>query len=154
MENYNMTDQLGTATLIEPEKNIETQQEDMEFSSSIQDVMSAPIDSPPMNTASEAMMMHPQIAASVAAAAAAGGNGGSKKNSGYPLNLTKEQVEALVAGVAAVIGVSGPVQEKLSDIIPSFFNEFGKLSTTGMAVTALIVAVIFFFLRQFFVKSR
>lgn len=140
-----MTDQLGTATIIEPKKNIEKEQE-MEFSSSIQDVMSAPIDTPPISSAQEAaaMMVHPALVSEKKAPA----------STGYPLNLSKAQVEALVAGVSAVIGVSGPIQEKLGDIVPNFFNEFGKLSTTGMAITVLVVAVVFYFLRQFVIKSR
>lgn len=145
-----MSDQMGTATLIQPKKNIEEKQEEdnMEFSSTIQDVMSAPIDSAPMSSAGaeQMMMMTPQMVAAGAAS--------EKKSasSGYPLNLTKAQVEALVAGVAAVAGVSGPIQDKLADMIPNFFNDMGKLSMTGMAVTVLVVAVIFYFLRQFVVK--
>lgn len=141
-----MTDQMGTATIIETKKNVEKEQEDMEFSSSIQDVMSAPIDAPPMSTnEAAAMMVHPALAPEKKSSSA---------SSGYPLNLSKAQVESLVAGVAAVIGVSGPVQEKLSDIIPNFFNELGKLSTTGMAVTVLVVAVVFYFLRQFVIGKK
>ncbi len=137
MENFTMTDQMAGATAIEPKKNIEEKQ--MEFSSSIQDVMTAPIDSPPISTG-EAVYM-----------------GESKKtssSSGYPLNLTKSQMESLVAGVSAVIAVSGPIQEKLSDMIPSFFNEMGKLSATGMAVTVLVTAIVFYFLRQMVVKNH
>jgi hypothetical protein len=148
MENMNMADQMGSATVISrpdieeitPEKNIDEQQ--MEFSSSIQDVMSAPIDMPPMMTTAAESMMAPQVVSEKKSA-----------SSGYPLNLTKAQVEALVAGVAAVIGVSAPVQEKLSELIPSFFNEMGRLSSTGMAVTVLIVAIAFYFLRKVVVKK-
>jgi hypothetical protein len=148
MENMNMNDQMGSATLISrpdieeitPEKNIDEQQ--MEFSSSIQDVMSAPIDMPPMMTTAAEAIMAPQVVSEKKSA-----------SSGYPLNLTKDQVEALVAGVAAVIGVSAPVQEKLSELIPSFFNEMGRLSTTGMAVTVLIVAIAFYFLRRVVTKK-
>lgn len=134
-----MNDQMGGATLIEPKKNIEEQK--MEFSSSIQDVMSSPIDMPPAPTTSDAVYMSSEPKKSAA-------------SSGYPMNLTKEQVESLLAGVAAVIGVSGPVQDKLGDMIPSFFNEMGKLSPTGMAVTVLVVAIVFYFLRQVVVKNR
>ncbi len=137
MENYTMTDQMGGATVIEPKKNIEEKQ--MEFSSSIQDVMTAPIDAPPIQTTDSTYMSETKK---------------SSGASGYPLNLTKSQVESLVAGVAAVIGVSGPIQEKLGDMIPNFFNDLGKLSPTGMAVTVLVVAIIFYFLRQMVVKNR
>ena len=136
MENFTMTDQLGGATEIEPKKNVEEKQ--MEFSSSIQDVMSAPIDAPPALTSTSEPAYE------------------TKKSSGtgYPLNLTKSQVEALIAGVAAVVAVSGPVQDKLSDMIPSFFNDMGKLSPTGMGVTVLVTAIVFYFIRQMVVKNR
>ena len=112
----------------------------MEFSSSIQDVMTAPIDAPPMSTGEAPVYMtEPKKASSP---------------SGYPLNLTKAQMESLVAGVAAVIAVSGPVQDKLGDMIPSFFNDLGKLSATGMAVTVLVTAIVFYFLRQIVVKNH
>lgn len=127
---------MGGATEIEPKKNIEEKQ--MEFSSSIQDVMTAPIDAPPVMQSNDTVYETKK----------------SSGSSGYPLNLSKQQVEALVAGVAAIIGVSGPVQDKLGDMIPSFFNDMGKLSPTGMAVTVLVVAIVFYFLRQMVVKNR
>lgn len=150
MENFNMADQLGTATLIAQKKNIEEKQEEanMEFSSTIQDVMSAPIDSAPMSSMQNEQMMMPQMVAAGAVASS------DKKSSGYPFNLSKAQVEALVAGVAAVAGVSGPIQDKLAEMIPNFFNDLGKLSMTGMGVTVLVVAIIFYFLRQMVVKSN
>lgn len=135
-----MTDQMGGATVIQPKKNVEKEQ-DMEFSSSIQDVMTSPIDMPPVPTTSEAVYTSAETKK-------------SGSNSGYPLNMTKEQVESLLAGVAAVIGVSGAVQEKLGDMIPNFFNDMGKLSPTGMAVTVLVVAIVFYFLRQVVVKRH
>ncbi len=73
----------------------------------------------------------------------------SQKSSGYPMNLNKKQMEALVAGVAAVIGFSDVVQGKILDMIPQALNESGKLSAVGMAVMVLLVAVIFYFLKQF-----
>lgn len=134
MENMSMTDQLSGSTPIEPKKNIEEKQ--MEFSSSIQDVMSAPLDS----SAAPAEIIESKPVRPSA--------------SKYPLNLNKAQFESLIAGLAAVIAVSGPVQDKISEFVPAFFNDVGKLSTQGMAITLLIVAILFYFMRQFFVKSR
>jgi hypothetical protein len=71
------------------------------------------------------------------------------KKSGNPLGLTDEQFQAAVAGVAAVIAFSKPVQDKLADVVPKFMSEAGNLSTTGMAVSALIAAVLFFFALKF-----
>jgi len=62
-----------------------------------------------------------------------------------PMNLTPEQIDALVAGVAAVIGFAGPVQEKLHQFVPQATGN----SAIGMALTALIVALIFYFGRRF-----
>ena len=130
-----MTNQLSGATNIEPKKNIEEKQ--MEFSSPIQDVMSAPVDS---LAHVQEITSSPEIKTS--------------SKSKYPLNLNKAQFESLIAGAAAVIAVSGPVQDKIYEFMPAFLNESGKLSTQGMGVTLLLVAIIFYFMRQFFIKSR
>jgi hypothetical protein len=142
METFTMTDQMGGATTImvdEPvaEKNIV--EEKMEFSSSIQDVMSAPIDTPPQNTDD---FVIPSAKPSPSRA------------SPYPLNMTKAQFEALIAGVSGAIAMSPMIQDKLADILPSFFNEMGKISGTGYAVTVLVIAVIFYFAKQFIMGRR
>lgn len=69
----------------------------------------------------------------------------SKSESKNPLGLTDEQFQAAIAGLAAVAAFSKPVQEKLADMIPKFLSEAGELSSTGMAVTAILAAVIFYF---------
>ena len=75
---------------------------------------------------------------------------GQSKN---PMNLTDEQMEALLAGVVAVLAFSGFAQEKLSTLVPKFLDESGKQSTIGMLVTALLVAALFYFGRRFVVKD-
>lgn len=143
-----MTDQMGGATFIEqapepePEPQIEKNNigtDKMEFSSSINDVMSAPIDAPPQQTNTDDIFVPTKS---------------SNKSSGYPLNLTKAQFESLVAGVSAMIAVSGPVQDKLGDIVPSFFSDLGKITTTGLLITGLVTAVLFYFIRQFMIGRR
>ena len=69
----------------------------------------------------------------------------SKSESKNPLGLTDEQFQAAIAGLAAVAAFSKPVQEKMADMIPKFLGESGDLSSTGMAVTAILAAVIFYF---------
>jgi hypothetical protein len=51
----------------------------------------------------------------------------------------------VIAGIAAVAAFSKPIQSKLADVVPKFLGENGDLSLTGMLVTALIAAAIFFF---------
>lgn len=78
-----------------------------------------------------------------AAAASSGSN---------PLNLNDDQLQAAIAGVAAVAAFSKIVQSKLGELMPTAFEMDGCLSTTGMALTAFIAAVIFYLLKNFVVK--
>ena len=70
-----------------------------------------------------------------------------------PMNLTDDQMEALLAGAAALLAFSGFAQGKLSTIVPKFLDETGKQSTIGMLVTALLAAIIFYFGRKFVVRD-
>ena len=74
----------------------------------------------------------------------------SSKN---PMNLTDEQMEALLAGAAALLAFSGFAQDKLSTLVPKFLDEAGKRSTMGSLVTALLVAIIFYFGRKFVIRD-
>jgi hypothetical protein len=112
-----------------------------EFSSSIDDVMPGP-----------GQMMQDEVQGSPYEQAApqkqkkaASGGSSSSKN---PFGLTDEQYYAALAGVAAVIAFSKPVQGKLSTMVPKFLGESGELSMTGMAVSAIIAAIVFYFARQ------
>jgi hypothetical protein len=69
-----------------------------------------------------------------------------------PLNLNDDQLLALLAGVAAVSAYSKPVQSKLGELMPTAFGMDGHLSTTGLALTAFIAAVVFYILKNFVVK--
>jgi hypothetical protein len=75
----------------------------------------------------------------------------SKGASKNPFGLTDEQYYAVLAGVAAVVAFSKPVQGKLSSMVPKFTGDGGDLSLTGMIVSALVAAVVFYFARQFLV---
>ena len=79
----------------------------------------------------------------------------SKKKSASqnPLGLTDEQFTAVLAGIAAIVAYSPQVQGKLSTMVPKFLNEAGKQSLTGMVVTALVAAIVFYFAKQF-IKDR
>jgi hypothetical protein len=71
------------------------------------------------------------------------------KKSGNPLGLTDEQFQAAVAGLVALATFSKPVQDKLADSIPKFLSEAGDMTPTGMAVSAMIAAVLFYFALKF-----
>lgn len=66
-----------------------------------------------------------------------------------PFGLTDDQLNAALAGIAAVAAFSKPIQNKLADLIPKFMSDAGDLSATGMLATAFIAAVIFFIIHKF-----
>jgi membrane-anchored glycerophosphoryl diester phosphodiesterase (GDPDase) len=66
--------------------------------------------------------------------------------------MTDEQYSALIAGVAAVIAFSQPIQNKLSTTIPQFLTEAGTRSTTGLMATGLIAAIVFYLAQRFLNK--
>jgi hypothetical protein len=125
---------------VEPEKNLDESQM-AEFSSSIEEVMPGP-----GQMMQDEVQGSPYEQAPPQKQAKSKGSSGSSKN---PFGLTDEQWYAALAGVAAVIAYSKPVQGKLSTMVPKFLGENGEMSMTGMAVTALIAAVVFYFARQF-----
>jgi hypothetical protein len=70
-----------------------------------------------------------------------------------PLGLTDEQLSAALAGVAAVLVFSKPVQLKLSNIIPKFALSSGDLSLTGMIASAFVTAVLYFLAMKMIKKT-
>jgi hypothetical protein len=125
--------------LLRVEKNVEENQM-AEFSSSIEEMMPGP------GQMMQDEVMGPPRMAQGNRPTARSESSGPKKN---PFGLTDEQYFAVMAGVAAVIAYSAPVQDKLSTTIPNFLNEAGKQSLSGMAATALVAAIIFYFVRKF-----
>ena len=82
-----------------------------------------------------------------------GGQTQTTTNTKNPMNLTDEQLEALVVGVVAVIAFSKPVQEKLSQMVPQFVGDNGSRSTAGVAISGAVAAVIFYFGRKIVMKN-
>lgn len=80
-----------------------------------------------------------------AAAPSAGQQQGSAKR---PMNLTDEQVMALLVGACAVVVSLKPVQDKLGASVPRFLDASGERSVVGLAVTGLLAAAIFHFGKQ------
>lgn len=130
------------SSLVIEEKKLEEPQM-MEFSSSVSDLMPAP----------QAMMGPPQDVYTnptngrVAGISIGGDTQPQQKKNQNPFNLTDEQFNALLAGVAAVVVYSTTVQGKLSGIVPSF----GGIN--GTIASILAVAVLYYFAHRF-IKNR
>ena len=132
-----------------PEKNMSENKQTMD-STPINDLMMEPpmmMDEPKMQGMMPQMTApHPQGAYAMPQREAA------KPESKNPLNLTDDQMIALVAGLATAIAVSKPVQDKLVTSIPKFLNEQGSRSMVGLASTGLVAAVVFYLVKDYIVK--
>jgi hypothetical protein len=125
---------------LSPENKIDESQM-AEFSTPIEEVMAGP-----GQMMQDEVMGPPMMAKS--------GNKRTERSSGSktsknPFGLTDEQFQAVLAGASAVLAYSKPVQEKLSTMVPKFLGESGEMSVTGMVVTALVAAIIFYFIKKF-----
>lgn len=131
------------------EKN--STQIEMDFSTPIQDVMpSGPLgggggsmldDTPGLNGPYTSPTNNRVVGISGGVIAPQAEKSGAKNS----LGLTAEQLQALVSGIIAIAVFSKPVQTKLTELVPKFLGESGDLSLTGMVVTALIAAILFYF---------
>jgi hypothetical protein len=130
----------------EPENKVDSSQM-ADFSSPIEEVMAGP-----GQMMQDEVMGPPQMMSGNKRTPKADTSGSGKKSKN-PFGLTDEQFQAALAGVAAVIAFSKPVQEKLSTMVPKFLSESGDMSMTGMVVTALVAAIVFYFSRQFIDKQ-
>ena len=127
-----------------PEKNVDESQM-ADFSSPIEEVMQGPggmiqdeVMGPPMPTQGNKKTARKYESK------------GSSKN---PFGMTDEQFTAAIAGLAAVIAFSKPVQGKLGSMVPKFLGDSGDLSLTGMVVSALVAAIVFYFAKQFLAEK-
>lgn len=77
-----------------------------------------------------------------------------KSRSKNPFGLQDDQYQALLAGVAAVVAFSKPVQGKLGEMVPKFHGPSGEVSLTGLAVTALIAAIVFYLAKKYLVDGN
>jgi hypothetical protein len=134
-----------------PEKNIPKQQQTKMDSTPIADLMSGP-DMMPMDATQDpraAYNMMPQSPMMAVAAAPAQKSQDKPKKSEYPFNLTHEQFMSVLAGVAAMIAFSKPIQDKLATSVPKFLSETGSRSTTGLIASGLVAALIFYLAHRF-----
>ena len=75
------------------------------------------------------------------------GGGGPTKTSKKKSGLTPEQMDALIAGIAAIAAFSKPVQNKIAEFIPGD-------GLTTMLASALVAAIVFFFAKRFLAKRH
>ena len=123
--------------LLEEKKVDESQM--MEFSSSIDDLMPAPV--------SQDVYTNPTNGRVAALSLPNDPLTSKKKSTQNPFNLTDEQYNALLAGIVAVIVFSTVVQTKLASIVPNFAGINGNIASV------LVAAVVFYFANRF-IKSR
>lgn len=128
--------------LLELENKVDNK-EMAEFSSPIEEVMAGP------GQMMQDEVMGPPMMMKSGNKPTQRSSGGSSKSSKNPFGLSDEQFQAALAGVAAVAAYSKPVQEKLSTMVPKFLGENGEMSVTGMVVTALVAAILFYFVKKF-----
>lgn len=132
-----------------PEKNVSQNKQTMD-STPINDLMMEP---PMMMEEPRMQGMMPQMTAPQPQGAyMAPQQQQAAPESKNPFNLTDDQMIALVAGAAAALAVSKPVQDKLATSVPKFLNEAGGRSMVGLASTGLVAAIAFYVAKDYIVK--
>jgi hypothetical protein len=132
-----------------PEKNMSESKETTTMDSTpINDIMMEP---PMMMDEPKMQGMMPQMTAPQPQGAYATPQAPQpeKKN---PLNLTDEQLTALVVAACTAVAVSKPVQDRLATSIPKFLNEQGGRSMVGLATTGAVAAIVFYIAKDYIVK--
>ena len=126
-----------------PKKNVSEDKDTMD-STPIADIMgnSQELLEPPMMAMDPRMMQAPPATAPTAAKEAP-----TKKAN--PMNLTDDQMQALVVAACTAAAISKPVQEKLAGTIPQFLNAQGNRSMVGLASTGLVAAILFYIARKY-----
>ncbi len=132
----------------QPEKNVSQSKQTMD-STPINDIMMEP---PMMMEEPRMQGMMPQMTAPQPQGSYAMPQQEAKPESKNPFNLTDDQMIALVAGAAAALAVSKPVQDKLVTSVPKFLNEQGARSMVGLASTGLVAALAFYVVKDYIVK--
>ena len=136
----------GLLKNFQPEKKVDESQM-ADFSTSIEELMQNEVQGPPS-------MMGPSAAVQRRSASEEPQERKKKEASGNPFGLTDEQFQAALAGVASVIAFSKPVQSRLRTMVPKFVGESGDVSLTGLAVTALVAALVFYIIKKYSVDRN
>lgn len=143
----------SSASFVEkmPEKNILQNKETMD-STPIADIMGHSQDSldAPMMAMDPRVVQQQMMAQPPAMVSQTAGNEGSDSKKKNPLDLSDDQMQALIVAACCAAAVSKPVQDKLATTIPQFVNAQGNRSFVGLASTGLVAAIIFYFTRRYF----
>lgn len=129
-----------------PEKNV-SEYKDIMDSTPISDIMgnTQEISEPPM-MAMDPRMMQPQQMMSAPPPTSVKEPVAKKAN---PMNLTDDQMQALIVAVCTAAAISKPVQEKLASTIPQFLNAQGSRSLVGLASTGAVAAILFYVAQRY-----
>src|SRR5210317_257056 len=137
------------STSFTPEKNVSQHKETMD-STPINDIMMEP---PAMADEPRMQGVMPQMAAAQPQGMyIAPQQAQEKPASKNPLNLTDDQLVALLAGACAAVAVSKPIQDRLATSIPKFLNEQGGRSVVGLASTGVVAAIVFYITKTYIIK--
>ena len=133
----------------QPEKNVSQNKEMTMDSTAIADIMGQPempLEPPMMESdprvQQPVVMQQPMVVQQQQPQQAAA----QPKN---PVNLTDEQMQAVVVAACTAAAISKPVQEKLANYVPQFLNEQGHRSMVGLAATGAVAAGIFYVLKKY-----
>ncbi len=145
MENLDFSGSSNITQLITQEKKIDEPQM-MEFSSSVSDLMPSEMPSGPSSgdNAYVNPSNHRVSGLSLPNEEPVVSKKSSSKN---PFNLTDDQMNALIAGVVAVVLFSSFTQTKLSGFVPNFGGINGTIAN-------VLAGAILFYFAQRFVKNR
>jgi NADPH:quinone reductase-like Zn-dependent oxidoreductase len=66
-----------------------------------------------------------------------------------PMNLTDDQMLALIVAACTAAAISKPVQEKLASTVPQFLNAQGSRSVVGLASTGAVAALLFYIAQRY-----
>ena len=136
------------STSFKAEKNMVQSKETMD-STPINDIMMEP----PMMTEEPRMQgVMPQMTAPQPQGAYPVPQAPAEPEKKNPLNLTDDQLTALIVAACTAAAVSKPVQDRLATSIPKFLNEQGGRSMVGLATTGAVAAVVFYIVKDYIVK--
>ena len=151
-----------TTAFVQQEKNLTQQQTGMMDSTPISDLMMEDAGPGFMDQQQPMLQQQPRMQSLQMQAPTQGGQmmpmmpqqqeQAVKPESKNFMNLTDDQLIALVAGVAASIAISKPVQDKLVTGVPNFLDNAGSRSMVGLAATGAVAALVFYIAKSYVVS--